>query len=88
MIGKILLHNGKNLMGLDIAIKIGRFSVQSLLGAWPGIGIQPCYKAPGDLRVKIAKTQWLTSGEWDFPPYNGTKMAVGSQTKLNKIRSK
>ena len=78
MIGKMLLHTGKNIMGLGISIKIGRFPVQSLLGAWLGIGIQPCYKAPGDLRVKIAETQWLTLGEWGFPPYNGPKIAVGS----------
>ena len=57
MIGKMLLHTGKNIMGLGITIKIGRFPVQSLLSAWLGIGIQPCYKAPGDLRVKIAETQ-------------------------------
>ena len=57
MIGKMLLHTGKNIMGLGITIKIERFPVQSLLGAWLGIGIQPCYKAPGDLRVKIAETQ-------------------------------
>ena len=57
MIGKMLLHTGKNIMGLGITIKIGRFPVQSLLNAWLGIGIQPCYKAPGDLRVKIAETQ-------------------------------
>ena len=78
MIGKMLLHAGKNIMGLGITIKIERFPVQSLLGAWLGIGIQPCYKAPGDLRVKIAETQWLTLDEWGFPPYNGPKIAVGS----------
>ena len=56
MIGKILLHTGKNLMGLDVAIRIARFLFQPQLGAWLGIGTQPCYNAPGDLRVKIAET--------------------------------
>ena len=56
MIGKILLHTGKNLMGLDVAIRTGRFLFQPQLGAWLGIGTQPCYNAPSDLRVKIAET--------------------------------
>ena len=57
MIGKILLHTGKNLMGLGVAIRTGRFLFQLQLGTWLGIGTQPCYKAPGDLRFKIAETQ-------------------------------
>ena len=57
MIGKILLHTGNNLIGLDVAIRIGRLLFQPQLGAWLGIGTQPCYNAPGDLRVKIAETQ-------------------------------
>ena len=31
-----------------IIIRIGRFPVQTLLGAWSGLEIQPRYKAPGD----------------------------------------
>ena len=31
---------------------IGRFLVQTPLGALPGLGNQPCYEAPSDLRVK------------------------------------
>ena len=57
MIGKMLLHTGNNLIGLDVAIRIGRLLFQPQLGAWLGIGTQPCYNAPGDLRVKIAETQ-------------------------------
>ena len=57
MIGKILFYTGKNLMGLDVAIRIGRFLFQPQLGAWLGIGTQPSYKTPGDLRVKIVETQ-------------------------------
>ena len=61
MIGKILLHTGKNLIVLGVAIRTGRFLFQQQLGVWLGIGSLPCYKAPGDLWVKIAETQWLTS---------------------------
>ena len=57
MIGKILLHTGKDLMGLGVEIRTERFLFQPQLGAWLAIGIQPCYKAPGDLRVKIVETQ-------------------------------
>ena len=35
--------------------KIGRFLVQTPLGAWPGLGTQSRYEAPGDLRVKNVK---------------------------------
>ena len=31
--------------------------VQTPLGAWPGLGTQPCYEAPGDLRVESVETQ-------------------------------
>ena len=44
-------------MGLGVEIKTERFLFQPQLGAWLAIGIQPCYKAPGNLRVKIAETQ-------------------------------
>ena len=37
------------------AKKIGRFPVQTPLGAWPGLGTQTRYEAPGDLRVKNVK---------------------------------
>ena len=38
--------------GLRRYVTIGRFLVQSPLGARPGLGTQPRYEAPGDLRVK------------------------------------
>ena len=37
-------------------IRIGRFPVQTPLGAWLGLGTQPCYEDPGDLPVEIVKT--------------------------------
>ena len=33
------------------------------LGAFPSLGTQPRYEAPGDLGSNIHKTQWLTSGD-------------------------
>ena len=57
MIGQKLVQTGKNLMGLGVAIRTGRFLFQQQLGVWLGIGSLPCYKAPGDLWVKIAETQ-------------------------------
>ena len=41
-------------MGSGIGSKIGKFLVQTPLGAWPGLGTQPHYEAPGDLQVKLA----------------------------------
>ena len=34
---------------------IGRFPVQTLLGAGPGFGTQPSYEAPDDLQVQLNK---------------------------------
>ena len=34
-----------------------RFPIQTPQGAWPGLGTQPRYKAPGDPRVKIVERQ-------------------------------
>ena len=42
-------------MGQGTVIRIGRFSIQIPLGAPPGLGIQPRYEAPGDLRVEYVK---------------------------------
>ena len=36
-------------------IRIGRFPVQTPLGAWPGLETQPRYEARGDLQLKILK---------------------------------
>ena len=88
MIGKILLHTGKNLMGLGVAIIIGRFLLQHQLVAWLDIGTLPCYKAPGDLRVTIAETQWLASGGCRCAPDNGPKMALGQPIRSLKKSSR
>ena len=43
------------LVGSGVVVRIGRFLVQTPLGARPGIGTQPRYEAPGDLRVENVK---------------------------------
>ena len=41
--------------------RIGRFSVQTPLGAWAGLGTLPHYKAPGDLWVEIVQSKKKTT---------------------------
>ena len=60
-----------------VTIRIGRFPVQTSLGDRSGLGTQPCYEAPSNLRVIIVKTQWLTPIKWGCPHDNGPKLAVG-----------
>ena len=47
------------------------------VGGRTWLGTQLRYEAPGDLRVEIVTTQWLTSGEWGCLLDNGPKLAVG-----------
>ena len=42
-------------VGQGVAIRIGRFPVQNSLGARLGLGTQPRYEAPGDLRVEYVQ---------------------------------
>ena len=44
-------------------IKIGRFPVQTPLGAGPDLGTQLCYDGPGDLKVEIVEMQWFRVSE-------------------------
>ena len=43
------------LVGQGIVLRTGRFPVQTPVGAWPGLGTQPHYEAPGDPWVENAK---------------------------------
>ena len=43
------------LVGEGVVVRIGRFPVQTPLGARPGFGTQPRYEAPGDPRVENVK---------------------------------
>lgn len=63
-------------MGQGLAIRIGRFPVETSLGTSLCLGPQPCYVA-GDLPVKIVESQWLTKGEWGRPLDSGLNLAVG-----------
>ena len=60
-----------SLFKLGIVIRIGRFLVQTPLGARPGLGTQPRYKIPGNHQVEYVKTLWLTLGKWGYPLNNG-----------------
>ena len=51
-----------DLVGKSVVIRIVRFLVQTPPAAWPQLGTQPCYEAPGDFRIEIEKNEWLTSG--------------------------
>ena len=58
-------------MGKGAGIRIGTFSVQTPLGARPGLGTQPRYEAPGDPRVELVENAVinielvrLSSREW------------------------
>ena len=42
--------------GLSVVIRIGRFLVQTPLGTRPGLGTQPRYKIPCDIRIENVKT--------------------------------
>ena len=42
---------------LGVAIRIGRYPVQTPLGSWLSLETQLHYKGPGDFRVKIVQTQ-------------------------------
>ena len=48
----VIWRGESRLVGYDIVIRIGRFPVQTPLGAQLGLGTQPRYKAPGDLWVE------------------------------------
>ena len=69
-------------------IRIGRFPFRTLLGTRPGLGTQPRYEAPGDLRVEYVKRKWLTSGEWGCLLDNGPKLAVGKPNSSQKNKNK
>ena len=64
-------------MGYSVTIRIGRFPVQTPLGARLGLGTQPCYEAPGDLWVEIVENAVINIGLVRLSLENGPKLAVG-----------
>ena len=64
--------------------RIGRFPVQTPIGARPGLGTQPCYGAPGGLGIENVKTQLLTLVQWDGPLDNDQSLPWGSYIAVTK----
>ena len=64
-------------MGYGVTIRIGRFLVQTPLGARPGLGTQPRYEAPGDLWVEIVENAVIKIRLVRLSLENGPKLAVG-----------
>ena len=71
--------------GLRCCDQNWRVAVQTLLGARPGLGTQPCYEAPGDLCFEYVKCKWLTLGEWGCFLNKGPKLGVDSQIAVKKM---
>ena len=59
-------------------IRIGRFPVQTPLGARPGLGTQPRYEAPGDLRVKLVDNAVINIGLVSLSPREWPKVGCGT----------
>ena len=49
-------------MGLGFGIRIERFLVQTLLGAWSGFGTQPHYEAPSDFHAELVENAVINIG--------------------------
>ena len=64
-------------MGYGVPIRIGRFPVQTPLGARLGLGTQPRYEAPGDLWVEIVENAVINIRLVRLSLENGPKLAVG-----------
>ena len=63
-------------------IRIEGFPVQTPLGTRPDLGTQLRFEAPGDTRVEIVKTQWLTSVSEAVPLRMTQSWPLGSQTAV------
>ena len=51
-------------MDQSVTFKMGSFPVQTPLDARPDLGSQPCYGAPGDLRIKIGNFRPILAQSW------------------------
>ena len=67
-------------------IGVGRCLVQTPLGVRLGLGIQSSYEVPSDLRVETWQTQWITLGEWCYPPIMISNWSWDSQIADKKGR--
>ena len=73
-------------MGYGIIFRI-RLLVQTRLSTRQGFGTHPNYEPPGDLRVKISKTQLLTSVSEAAPSTIAQSWPWGSQIADKKSAS-
>ena len=62
-------------MGKGKLLSTNIFSM--IVGARPGLGSQPRYKAPGHLRVKLVENALINIGLVRLSLENGPKLAVG-----------
>ena len=65
-------------MGYDIVIRIGRFPVQTPLGAQLGLGTQPRYEAVCNLLVETVKNAVINIGLVRLPPLEWSKFGHGA----------
>ena len=65
-------------MGCDIVIRIGRFLVQTPLGAQLGLGTQPRYEVVCNLLVEIVKNTVINIGLVRLPPSEWSKVSHGA----------
>ena len=63
---------------LPIEIRIGRFPVQTPLGAWLGLGTQLRYKVPGNLWVKIVEKAAINIELVRLSPQEWSKVGCGT----------
>ena len=66
------------LVGEGVGIRIGRFAVQTPLGARPGLGIQHRYEAPGDLWVELVENAVIDIGLVRLSPREWPKVDRGT----------
>ena len=80
MVKKTVIKELKSVTLLFIIsdFRIGRFPVQTPLGARPGLGTQPHYEAPGDLRIELVENTVINIGLVRLPPREWSIVSRGT----------
>ena len=68
-------------MGYGVGIRIRRFTVQTPLGAWLGLGTLPRYVAPGDLQVELLENAGINIGLVRLSPREWPKVGCGQPNR-------